>query len=695
MKPPNRSRKLSGAVGGPGLEVGKSYERRYTLRLLLDLIAKVQSTAVDNWTVSIEGRMPSSGDVTRWDLRIEPGSGLTELKSNPSRQGILDWVARSARAETPLAPQKYIFVYSSNENARGLLKTISRLVEIAREARDDFEFGQFCAQERLEGVDEVLTLCRGNPHRLLSQMSLEQVLDASLDGDIEFRARSLAGSKATQLTDRLTTIVLDAAKVRGNLSVRKLIGQLTEQGIPLHTPVDTSSVSASRTTELVFILQNCEVGLPVTPLAEALRCSIHELESEISLLEQTDRVSRDGEIVRLSPGAAPVLSAPAEDLLARTLDALVDFLEAGPDVNTLRTQSHNVVVLCAVCLRSYPKQVALVFPRLDKRIKRLGNKQLVLQIADASVEGARLLGPSRTAQYTAAEVRSLICGVAWVRQRVGDLQAAREAITFALNQAAKLHSPADRAFGVKCLGRLCRMEAERLPVGADRWGKLDQSEQWLKESILRFSELEQYGPDHPEVGDAWSLLGRTYLVADRYLDATKAVRNAERLLFDPKNKDYWDLQILLGDLAVRARNDREEAEQYYRMVIDLDTAGDPEKSEMLARALLRSGKNSIQRGLEGLARKRFERAFEIWTQLGEVRAAADAKWELTILDKPPEEFLRAVGTRSNLVRVFAWERYREVRNRLPRGVALRDHTVALGQIVREAESAAASADIRW
>ncbi|HEX2093671.1 MAG TPA: tetratricopeptide repeat protein, partial [Longimicrobiaceae bacterium] len=224
-----------------------------------------------------------------------------------------------------------------------------------------------------------------------------------------------------------------------------------------------------------------------------------------------------------------------------------------------------------------------------------------------------------------------------------------------LETAEKLGAEINLAFGKKCMGRLYRLDAERFPAGNERNQRLYQSVGLLEDAIECFSRLPEYGPDHPEVGDCYSLLGRTYLAFGRLTEADKAVRQAETRLRDPASKDYLDLQILLGDLeAVRSSYDN--ADRYYRQVTDREGVNDPERSEMRARAYLQRGRNALRQGHRPAATAYLKRAAEIWHSLGEPKAAAEAELELLNLESPPDDYLQAVQGKPAYVRVEVWKR---------------------------------------
>ena len=147
----------------------------------------------------------------------------------------------------------------------------------------------------------------------------------------------------------------------------------------------------------------------------------------------------------------------------------------------------------------------------------------------------------------------------------------------------------------------------------------------LQDAMKRFSskDEEEFGP---EVGDCYSLLGRTYLDAGQYKQAGDAVRHAFRLITNTAGKDYLDLEILDGDLEAALGHRRTAAERYDG-ALSRHHAAEPELTEMRARAHLRRGLNRAALGQKLAAIQDLQRAAEIWQKLGERVAAAQAEWE--------------------------------------------------------------------
>ena len=152
---------------------------------------------------------------------------------------------------------------------------------------------------------------------------------------------------------------------------------------------------------------------------------------------------------------------------------------------------------------------------------------------------------NRPAQRTAFfhGLLALICGQSWVLQRVNKLENAEAAALESLALGKKLPWPRNTAFCSKCLGRLCRLQAEAADDAPTREKYLARSEGYLVDAIAEFEGLAA-SDRHAEIGDCQSLFGRTLLVANRLEDAQVAARKAESLLSASDGKDYQDLQIL-------------------------------------------------------------------------------------------------------------------------------------------------------
>jgi tetratricopeptide (TPR) repeat protein len=255
-------------------------------------------------------------------------------------------------------------------------------------------------------------------------------------------------------------------------------------------------------------------------------------------------------------------------------------------------------------------------------LKERGDKHFLLEVAYLSLSAAkRVRGDRNTA---VARVRCEICGIAWVYQRVGQLAKAQAAAAVARELAETIGSDANVAYAEKCSGRLARVQAEGLS-GHERFDKLAASTGHLHRAIDAFEADHDYGPRHPEVGDCYSLLARTHLVAKDLSACESAITSGFEILSASDGKDYIDALILRAELfETRSRFD--DARLRLDDAVSLTAGGGREMSEARARALLARGRLIRRSG--GDARDAvddFRAADEIWTKLDEPELAAGAR----------------------------------------------------------------------
>ena len=270
-----------------------------------------------------------------------------------------------------------------------------------------------------------------------------------------------------------------------------------------------------------------------------------------------------------------------------------------------------------------------LFDVLDRPMKALGDKRLVLEVANKCIEVTD--HPSRTPEEAECEARARICGTSWAYQRLGNLGRAADEAKRSMELSAQTDSPAKNlAFCHKCNGRLARRRAEETGDLAERGRFLKESVAELSKAIEIFSHHEEFGPEDPEVGDCHSLLARTFLFAGDVSEAKKNVEKASGLLADDESKDYFDLQIVIGDIAARGL-DMGAAHTCYSAVIDRGSGHDYQMSEIVARACMQRGKLYARKNDKENAASDFTKAAEIWEKYEEEKPAAEAKWEAILV----------------------------------------------------------------
>jgi tetratricopeptide (TPR) repeat protein len=295
-----------------------------------------------------------------------------------------------------------------------------------------------------------------------------------------------------------------------------------------------------------------------------------------------------------------------------------------------------------------------VFRKLEKLLKRTGHKYLVLDLAELTIKAAS--HQPRSVEDARAQAHALICGSSWAYQRIGDLDTARTLARQSLTLGDDLSWDRNTAFCLKCEGRIMRLQAERTP--SQRSSLLTASAESINTAIQKFISMSEIGPTHPEVGDCFSLLARTYLVAREYDKAQAALRKAYELIPPNGSKDHLDLLILTGDLYA-ATGDKEAAERTYGEALDLPEAQDVQVSEIFARGHYQRGwiRERLQRPSQ--ATKDYECAAKLWLHLEEFEQSAKARWHHIYLQASTEKAIldEIAQEESFLVRVTAYGLY--------------------------------------
>ncbi len=644
----------SGAVGGPSTGHGVAYQIDYAVFLALEAMSQCLAIPTKQWLVRVEPRAFDLYGITRWDFGISPPDCLFEAKLNPTKQEILEWLDNLKSAGTAHPGRQLNLVYSKGSGP--LLVAIKHLIRMAKEAYGDG--GKFQALVDAEAIKDgkaILSRLGTDAFRVLERTFLIFMPEECLRAQIDIYACMLAGAQAgKRLQDYLFRKFHDGIWTRGTFAVADIIREIEHDGITLHAPpiihdADLSSESIST----IHILQSCTAPVPTQVVIEAIGQSLPSLEGHLKPVA--------GSIVEISNGIISIkplprqLSCPnGDDVLGRALESVLGFIRQHKRQDLGKDQVWNAIELARKCLEGRPKTVAGVFSVLDKLLKARGDKHLVLEVAELSINGARHAPPS--VEVTKGEVQALICGRAWVYQRIGRLLDARAAAELSLSRGQAIGWTRNTAFCKKCIGRLHRIEAEDTFDADARTYHLDASVTKLKEAIVEFESCPDadLGAGCPEIGDCYSLLGRTYLAAGRIKDSLASAQEARRLIEDPTSKDHMDLAIFLGDLEVATGN-REGADTWYDEVIALASCDNAERSEIRARAYFARGLNRAVRNL-GSASIDFSKAAEIWKSLDEREWAAKADWERIRLGRNlPDSTFQLLEKERALVRVTAYK----------------------------------------
>ena len=314
----------------------------------------------------------------------------------------------------------------------------------------------------------------------------------------------------------------------------------------------------------------------------------------------------------------PGLSESTENVIKSLGKILNDISLGESEVSTCR-EAFDLFKLIPEELKK--KYAPDLFDTLDKPMKSLGDKNLVLAVAKECIACCHNAGSFETAE---CEGRARICGTSWVYQRTGRLDLAAHEAQKSLEISKKIESNKNIAFCNKCLGRLQRKRAETKKNITIKQEFFKESEAYLKKAISNFKNLPRYGDYSSEVGDCYSLLGRTYLSMGEIHLANEYAAKARQLI-DGTSKDYLDLCILEGDIKEASKN-HEEALEAFEEVINLTFKQDYQVSEIVARAYYQKGKTLMKMNKKENAAIAFGEAQKIWEHYEESDLAYKAEW---------------------------------------------------------------------
>jgi tetratricopeptide (TPR) repeat protein len=633
-----------------------NYQINYAVLRALRLFPEVLSFPVRNPFIKIEPRSVQNQEVTRWDLSFADPWEVAEVKLSPTKADLSEWFERAKKLGLE-SLAKPVLVFSKSATRR--VASLKGLIRIALEAKDEEEkFRKLVELEAAQDHADLLMELGNNPVSLLKRMKLLDFPEHLLDDQISFYSTTLAGEAGGPvLREFIFTQVAQAVPNRGTLYIGELIRAATERGITLNTPPSVHVPGLpEEVRDTLLILRECLLPVPGAILGAVFGLSEQDLRVRLEAAQVSASVVSTGTGWKLAPLPLPLAHASGE-ICARALRFFLAFVDQHKYEVVGGQQARNAIALARVCCVTHPEAVSRMFISLDKPLKSLGDKHLVLEAAELTVTSARRSSP-RTQADVEGEAQALICGTSWALQRIDRLQEARNFAEQSLNLGNAIGWERNTAFCEKCIGRLYRIMAEEAKNAEEKAKLLQMSADYLEKAIARFSASAEFGPQSAEVGDCYSLLGRTHLVANARGEARTATRKASTLIPPTGGKDYMDLRILEGELL--EATDQTAADVCYSEVVDIKGNADSEKSDIVARAYFRRGLNRATMKSTAAAVTDLLKAEGLWEQLGEYRNAARAAWKrLRLQGVVPKSALRLLTAESVLVRVAAMKEHQD------------------------------------
>ena len=674
---------LSGATGGPSTARGVAYQLQYSLYEALNLIGETLAAPFKNPILTLEAREVVGETATRWDLSLNLPHALVEVKTNATRIDIIEWLHQIRQASADPSARFHL-VYG---NINRLVTSLSALIRLAAEAgTDEVRFKKLVEKERIKEGSDILDELGPTHLSALRRMELRHYPERVLEQQVRFMAQMLAPGQDESLQTHLRDRFLDGLQRRSSYEIQALIAEIGRRGITLSAP--KAVVLHELSPELrgaLLVLSQCPSGLPGTILAETLNVRPEDLSQVLAPLIGSQSIGLGGERWRLLIRPSALTSSEEPAVLERGLSAVLRYVEQHRNVPAGRGLVLEALALTRACYQINPKSIVRAFNKLEQLLKRIGNKHLLEELADITVAAAER--PPHEIEDAMARALALICGKSWALQRMGDLAGARYYAKLSLDLGEAIPWPRNTAFCLKCTGRIFRLEAEVQSDPSERKRLLQESIQLLTDAIDKFCAMPEIGPDHAEVGDCYSLMARTYLVAKNYSHARRALQEAYRRIPANGAKDHLDLLILTGDIEA-ATNHGNDAEDRYTEALQLPQADDVQTSEIIARGYYQRAVNRASAGRVETALADYRKAEELWNHVEEPEQAAKARWAIIKLEKADEGIIKALdGHPSPLVRWEAYRMYQERYPAVPSAVANRraPSTSIIQQLLREAQ----------
>jgi tetratricopeptide (TPR) repeat protein len=619
----------SGRVGGPATFAGITYQTEYAVLQTLDLISKTLVIHGPISYIGIEPRVISGGVISSWDIISGPPDQATEAKEAPNAADVVEFLSRVSKVPDSRVICKLLY----SKGSPPILSGLYRMKHLALESGDDSKQFQLLVEgEKPPQTETILANLGDKALSLLKKIETENLTHEALSRELDRAARQLAGSKSQQLLDFLFRRLTVAAPSRLRISVDSLVREITELGIELYcSPASDVAGVDRKVLPILFCLQSCGHDVPT----EVISDSLGECESDIQRMLRSVAVpgllTENAGYIGMRRLPTPIPIENGECVRGQFLRALLSFITRNKHLREGRQQIANAMTLAKLCGRANGEIVATLFDVVEKPLKRAGNKLKLFEAAEISIAAVRSTDHP-TKQMRESEAKALICGRSWVYQRMGETEKARVVANESLKLGNDLGYDRNTAYCKKCIGRLCRIEAEETHEKTLREALLKESAELLIEAIHRFSKHQEFGPQSPEIGDCYSLLGRTYLAMGDLLQVTGAMRKAQELLRgEASSKEYADLLILEGDLLAK-RGALESADETYAKALKVTEDSNAERNEIVARAHFRRGLNQLALKRTGLATTSLTNAAAMWKELGETELSANAKWYLLELN---------------------------------------------------------------
>lgn len=674
-----RPQRFADRAGGPAVMTGMTYQIAVATMKTLTFLRDASRFPADGLAIRPEMRFVVPGGQLGYDFGWSGGSRTPdecwEIKFNPNLKDARDFVVGLAWAPSNADPTAVRRLVAGHETSA--VGTLRRVIRLAHEAVDEEHFAVLVETAGTPSLKELVALAGDTPKaRLMSAEDPHQLSELLVTELIETALNYLATPGTVDaLRNRVEAELREATMSRRVIVASTLARRLLEEGLLNEPPVVDYESVPTHTLNGFAVLQRCKMPLPPLVLAAALGVDESSLGEILSDLVTVQRVIHSSWGWSAEPTAmAPLVVDGLNDRLRDGLNALIMFAQrSGGRPEVAAAQTPNALALAGAVLNTDPRIVSGVFIAFDKPSKAWGDLSAIQGLAQLASEAARRvassdLDPKTTANMASVRARSNICGTGWVYQRVDELTQADAEMVEAEQFSNTASDPKDKAFAVKCRGRLSRLRAEDLDVADPlRAALLDASVAQLTEAQNRFTALMVQGDIgvNEDLGECLALVARTHATRMDWEAAKNAAQAAHRVLdSNPGAKAYADLLVLEAEIAGHEHRERQrgglqvdgaDVRAHLDRLDGLRTrhlAGKPPgprtrvASEIVARIVL--AKASLHRvlGEADEARTLYSEAEDLYDALAYPVAKCRATWESVMLrpDPLPVALVRALDS---------------------------------------------------
>jgi hypothetical protein len=188
----------SGATGGPPNVQGIAYQLDIAIYEACQFIPEALTTPLKNLFIMLESRAVNDEGITRWDFSITTPARHVEVKRNPGRKDVLDWLDRAKRAADGNATFALVYAGTSAK----IIRSTEALIRIAKEAGGDSDrFQKLCRFDKVDDADSIALHLGDHAPVLLQQMEVRHLPEALVTNHVQFMARFLSPLRPAQAQD--------------------------------------------------------------------------------------------------------------------------------------------------------------------------------------------------------------------------------------------------------------------------------------------------------------------------------------------------------------------------------------------------------------------------------------------------------------------------------------------------------------